>query len=40
MAKKIREYQGTKVLEILEGADKYNDWIASQILKYSKASDS
>lgn len=32
MAKKIVKYSGTKTLEILEGADKYNSWIAEQFI--------
>jgi SAM-dependent methyltransferase len=31
MSNNLKQYQGTAVLEILEGADEYNKWIADQI---------
>lgn len=30
-------YQGVSTLEVLEGADNYNKWIASSILQYSRS---
>lgn len=32
----MTKYRGIKTLEILEGADKYNKWIAESVMKYIK----
>lgn len=37
MAKKIKKYQGVSILEVLEGADNYNSWIADQFLAHTKS---
>lgn len=34
---KNSKYVGVKTLEVLEGADNYNQWISDQIFKYAKA---